>query len=232
MLGRIKLTINLAERKILFPFWVISTALTNCIVGIDLLRQMGAIINMNDNTLSIDGCNELISLSPLNPAQQETHATGPPLRLKSLRDPSNGSRAPRDQTYQLRLQFSSNPPNRLYCMPPLLHIAPSRTVLLEVANPSDSPIHLPAHAILGTWMALHKDHLEPTLDSRDSHAQPDIETSSSTTDEPRRVLTQIGGPGVVCPVQSETTPTKELPIDWTESSLSIDQRELLRKTLM
>ncbi|KAH9099772.1 hypothetical protein Ae201684P_018782 [Aphanomyces euteiches] len=117
-------------------------------------------------------------------------------------------------------------------MPPLLHIAPSRTVLLEVANPSDSPIHLPAHAILGTWMALHKDHLEPTLDSRDSHAQPDIETSSSTTDEPRRVLTQIGGPGVVCPVQSETTSTKELPIDSTESSLSIDQRELLRKTLV
>ncbi|KAH9119167.1 hypothetical protein LEN26_011773 [Aphanomyces euteiches] len=76
------------------------------------------------------------------------------------------------------------------------------------------------------------NHLESTIDSNDSRARTDNGQSPQTTDEPRRVLTQIGGPGVVCPVQSETTPTKELPIDWTESSLSIDQRELLRKTLM
>ncbi|KAH9061488.1 hypothetical protein Ae201684P_020824 [Aphanomyces euteiches] len=222
MLGRIKLTINLAGRKVLFPFWVMSTALTDCIVGIDLLRQMGAIINLNDNTLSIDGCDELISLSPLSPAQQETHPTGPvtvATATQTLHDPSNGSLEP-NKSALLHVAAA------LYCT------NPSRTVLLEVANPSDSPIHLPAHAILGTWMALPKDHLESTLDSNDSRARTANGPSSQTTDEPRRVLTQIGGPGVVCPVQSETTPTKELPIDWTESSLSIDQRELLRKTLM
>ncbi|KAH9136567.1 hypothetical protein AeRB84_018364, partial [Aphanomyces euteiches] len=237
MLGRIKLTINLAGRKVLFPFWVMSTALTDCIVGIDLLRQMGAIINLNDNTLSIDGCDELISHSPLSPAQQETHPTGPVTVATSTQIPprsfqwiacSAGSDLPTLTTILVEPTKSA-----------LLHVAaalyrtnPSRTVLLEVANPSDSPIHLPAHAILGTWMALPKDHSESTIDSHDSRAQTANGKSSQTTDEPRRVLTQIGGPGVVCPVQSETAPTNELPIDWTESSLSIEQRELLRKTLM
>ncbi|KAF0729301.1 hypothetical protein Ae201684P_010391 [Aphanomyces euteiches] len=237
MLGRIKLTINLAGRKVLFPFWVMSTALTDCIVGIDLLRQMGAIINLNDNTLSIDGCDELISLSPLSPAQQETHPTGPVTVATTTQIPprsfqwitcSAGSDLPTLTTILVEPTKSA-----------LLHVAAalyrtnqSRTVLLEVANPSDSPIHRPTHAILGIWMALPNDHLESTTDSNDSRVQVDNDHSSQTTDEPRRVLTQIGGPGVVCPVQSETTPTKELPIDWTESSLSIDQRELLRKTLM
>ncbi|KAH9154567.1 hypothetical protein AeRB84_003363 [Aphanomyces euteiches] len=221
MLGRIKLTINLSGCKVLFPFWVMSTALTDCIVGIDLLRQIGAIINLNDNTLSIDGCDELISLSPLSPAQQETHTTGPVTVATATQIPprffqwitcSAGSDLPTSTTILVEPTKSA----LLHAAAALYRTNPSRTVLLEVANPSDSPIHLPAHAILGTWMALPKDHLESTLDSH----------------EPRRVLTQIGGPGVVCPVQSESTPTKELPIDWTESSLSIDQRELLRKTLM
>ncbi|KAF0735495.1 hypothetical protein Ae201684_008062 [Aphanomyces euteiches] len=237
MLGRIKLTINLAGRKVLFPFWVMSTALTDCIVGIDLLRQMGAIINLNDNTLSIDGCDELISLSPLSPAQQETHPTGPVTVATATQIPprsfqwiacSAGSDLPTSTT----ILVEPNKSALLHVAAALYRTNPSRTVLLEVANPSDSPIHLPAHAILGTWMALPKDHLESTLDSHDSRARTDNGQSSQTTDEPRRVLTQIGGPGVVCPVQSETTPTKELPIDCTESSLSIDQRELLRKTLM
>ncbi|KAH9160252.1 hypothetical protein LEN26_001953, partial [Aphanomyces euteiches] len=39
-------------------------------------------------------------------------------------------------------------------------------------------------------------------------------------------------PGVVCPVQTTNHPIKELPVDWTDSSLSIEQRELLRKTLL
>ncbi|KAH9103881.1 hypothetical protein AeMF1_019899, partial [Aphanomyces euteiches] len=237
MLGRIKLTINLAGRKVLFPFWVMSTALTDCIVGIDLLRQMGAIINLNDNTLSIDGCDELISLSPLSPAQQETHPTGPVTVATATQIPprsfqwiacSAGSDLPTLTT----ILVEPNKSALLHVAAALYRTNPSRTVLLEVANPSDSPIHLPAHAILGTWMALPKDHLESTLDSHDSRARTDNGQSSQTTDEPRRVFTQIGGPGVVCPVQSETTPTKELPIDWTESSLSIDQRELLCKTLM
>ncbi|KAH9085757.1 hypothetical protein Ae201684P_005459 [Aphanomyces euteiches] len=166
------------------------------------------------------------------PHSTPTASTQARLKSQQLRSLHRKS-AKIDPTYCSDL-LEGNPPSSA-----LLHVAaalyrtnPSRTVLLEVANPSDSPIHLPAHAILGTWMALPTNHLKSTIDSHDSRAQPDNDQSSNTTDEPRRVLTQIGGPGVVCPVQSETTPTKELPIDWTESSLSIEQRELLRKTLM
>ncbi|KAH9147350.1 hypothetical protein AeRB84_009010 [Aphanomyces euteiches] len=69
-------------------------------------------------------------------------------------------------------------------------------------------------------------------ESSTSTTPPDDAKQDAPTDEPGRVLTQMGGPGVVCPVQSQANTTKEIPIDWTDSSLSTDQRELLRKTLM
>ncbi|KAH9078114.1 hypothetical protein Ae201684P_019215 [Aphanomyces euteiches] len=55
---------------------------------------------------------------------------------------------------------------------------------------------------------------------------------ASKDEQPKRVLTALGAPGVVCPVQTTKQPTKELPIDWADSSLSVEQRELLRKTLL
>ena len=69
LLGRVKLPIQLAGRRVNFPFWVMTSALTDCIVGIDLLRYLGAVINLRENTLSFENCDELISLSRLDPQQ-------------------------------------------------------------------------------------------------------------------------------------------------------------------
>ncbi|KAG9400008.1 hypothetical protein AC1031_010929 [Aphanomyces cochlioides] len=74
--------------------------------------------------------------------------------------------------------------------------------------------------------------LEEIVKSNVSDADVSVATSSSSVpsknEQPKRVLTALGAPGVVCPVQTTNQPVKELPIDWADSSLSVEQRELLR----
>ncbi|KAH9107637.1 hypothetical protein AeMF1_017071 [Aphanomyces euteiches] len=59
-----------------------------------------------------------------------------------------------------------------------------------------------------------------------------LSTPVSTDAGSGSVLTQFGAPGAVCPIQTTARPIKELPIDWTDSTLCVEQRELLRKTLL
>ncbi|KAH9084215.1 hypothetical protein Ae201684P_020467 [Aphanomyces euteiches] len=203
-----------------------------CIVGIDLLRYLGAVINLNDNTLSIDGCDELISLTRLDPASSMNHlGANVTVVAQTIIQPRSFQWVSCHTHKSLPISTSVLvEPHRSQSA--LLHVASalyrttsSRTVMVEVANPSDSPIYLDQHTSLGTWMSVPDE-------SSTSTTPPDDAKQDAPTDEPGRVLTQMGGPGVVCPVQSQANTTKEIPIDWTDSSLSKDQRELFRKTLM
>ncbi|KAH9133302.1 hypothetical protein AeRB84_020594, partial [Aphanomyces euteiches] len=187
-----------------------STALTDCIVGIDLLRYLGAVINLRDNTLTLEDGDHLLSLDPLpeshttqNPmgyALVATTTTVPP-RSVSWVPCQAGTDLPRSTTILLEPSKKT-----------LLHVAAALyttqpTIYVEVINPSESPIVLDTAAPIGTWTALPQE-----FDER-SPMGPTV----SETD--------VSGPLVLF-AQSKQ------PIDWADSSLSVEQRELLRKTLL
>ncbi|KAH9113061.1 hypothetical protein LEN26_013195, partial [Aphanomyces euteiches] len=220
MLGRGTFKVRLAGRTVDFPFWVMSTALTDCIVGIDLLRYLGAVINLRDKTLTLDDGDHLLTLDPLPESSKTQHHFGQATQL------------PRSTT--ILLEPSKHAP---------VHVAAAlyktqHTIFVEVINPSESPLVLDSATPIGTWTALPQVFEERTTSTSDSNMSDNtsstqsLSTPVSTDAGSGSVLTQFGAPGAVCPIQTTARPIKELPIDWTDSSLSVEQRELLRKTLL
>ncbi|KAH9106572.1 hypothetical protein LEN26_014520 [Aphanomyces euteiches] len=100
MLGRATFKVRLAGRTVDFPFWIMSTALTDCIVGIDLLRYLGAVINLRDNTLTLDDGDHLLILDPLPESPKTQHPSGQATVASinpALHVPSTGSHVGRDR---------------------------------------------------------------------------------------------------------------------------------------
>ncbi|KAF0737753.1 hypothetical protein Ae201684_006247 [Aphanomyces euteiches] len=243
MLGRATFKVCIAGRTVDFPFWVMSTALTDCIVGIDLLRYLGAVINLRDNTLTLEDGDRLLSLDPLPESHTTQHPMGYALVATTTVPPRSvtwvpcqaGTDLPRSSTILLEPSKKT-----------LLHVAAALyttqpTIYVEVINPSESPIVLHTAAPIGTWTALPQEFDErspmgPTVSETDVSVATSLSSVpcsiASKDEQPKRVLTASGAPGVVCPVQTTNQPIKELPIDWVDSSLSVEQRELLRKTLL
>ncbi|KAH9138039.1 hypothetical protein AeRB84_017518, partial [Aphanomyces euteiches] len=244
MLGRATFKVCIAGRTVDFPFWVMSTAMTDCIVGIDLLRYLGAVINLRDNTLTLEDGDHLLSLDPLPESHTTQHPMGYALVATTTTVPPRsvswvpcqaGTDLPRSTTTLLEPSKKT-----------LLHVAAALyttqpTIYVEVINPSESPIVLDTAAPIGTWTALPQEFDErspmgPTVSDADVPVATSLSSVpcsiASKDEQPKRVLTALGALGVVCPVQTTNQPTKELPIDWADSSLSVEQRELLRKTLL
>ncbi|ETV64800.1 hypothetical protein H257_18375 [Aphanomyces astaci] len=76
ILGRAKFSFHLAGANVSFPFCVMSTSLTDCIVGLDLLPYLGAIINLKDNTLTLSDRQRILSLEPLDGFVPTSHPVG------------------------------------------------------------------------------------------------------------------------------------------------------------
>ena len=76
ILGRQVFTFTLAGRTIQYPFWIMSSVITDCIMGLDLLRRLGAIINFKTNTLTIEGGHHVMSLVNLNIEDANKHPCG------------------------------------------------------------------------------------------------------------------------------------------------------------
>ncbi|KAG9402142.1 hypothetical protein AC1031_007846 [Aphanomyces cochlioides] len=71
VLGRTLFTIFIGGLTVEFPLWVMSDTITDCIIGVNLLRRLRATINLETNQLLIPGSSGPISLSPL-PSPPET----------------------------------------------------------------------------------------------------------------------------------------------------------------
>ncbi|RHZ38857.1 hypothetical protein DYB26_015545 [Aphanomyces astaci] len=199
-----------------------STSLTDCIVGLDLLRYLGAIINLKDNTLTLSDGQRILSLEPLDGFVPTSHPVGLTTVAATITVPPRSVRhvpcfagldLPSSTTFLVepRTNAQAQIAAALYCK------TSPNTILVELANASHEPLTLQANTHLGTWMALPPTYSEHTQNSSSlpysSRLQPDDSCDSPPNGVPGRVLTQIGAPNIVCPVQTTTSPAKELPID-------------------
>lgn len=71
LLGRLSLHARIAGRSVFYPFWVMDSPVVDCILGIDLLRQLKAHIDLSSNCMGVPGADFHLRLD--KPSQLDYH---------------------------------------------------------------------------------------------------------------------------------------------------------------
>ncbi|KAF0717897.1 Aste57867_2029 [Aphanomyces stellatus] len=140
---------NKSRLEMDYPFWVMSTALTDCILGLDLLRYL----------LSFKGADQIISLALLpQPAQQELPAGLATIKYTTV--------IPAQSVERIACSVSTSLPvsttilvERIKRAPvqtaaALYQVNKHRSFLVEVINSTHEPITIPEATPLSSWLAL------------------------------------------------------------------------------
>ncbi|RHY18834.1 hypothetical protein DYB36_010356, partial [Aphanomyces astaci] len=271
-LGLRYLSITLAEKQTTFPVWVLVNSVSPCILGINLLRKLKALVDLSTNCVGFG--DSPITLPFHTDDAQTTPRTVAHLKREDPREP------PEQKAHEPSPSFSLHnvptnwptvhPTSTVYvksnsCRLVLCHISsdlPEGCPILVESTASLSPLHIARSINIfqkeGFWVQV-RNHSDTKLVIRPTDAigvvthlpdhyrdHTDTPASDTLPTPSPRSATSLRGGEREAPQEAETlcalttgaqeTSTKpgkeEIQIDWKDSSLSLEQKELLRKLLL
>ncbi|KAH9138868.1 hypothetical protein LEN26_005326 [Aphanomyces euteiches] len=218
VLGRSLFSVVVGGLPIEFPLWVMADTITDCIIGVDLLRRLRATINLATNHLCIPGTTGPISLSPLPSLPS---SSPPPLTISSVQ---RTKIAPRT-CCMLRCTFPATLPddrtvlveaipNSLVAVARSLNIVHGSGVWVQVRNTGDTPLVCTPNEPIGRITLLPLD-FEEIIPSSDPHEEPPAneDTQTPVTETRPHRLSHHVYPNHTASVQA-TRVQEELPINW------------------
>ncbi|ETV65427.1 hypothetical protein H257_17850 [Aphanomyces astaci] len=243
-LGLRYFSITLAEKQTTFPVWVLVDSIIPCILGINLLRKLKALVNLSTNCVGFGDSPITLPLhtddaqatprtvahlkreDPREPPAQKAHEPAPSASLHIM--PTNWPTVHPTPTVYVK----SNSRRLVLC-----HISsdlPEGCHILVESTASLSPLHIARSINIvrkeGFWVQGPHGH------TRFGHVDHPVAPERDFSAEGREEGTTGGGTLCALTTGAQETSTKpgkeEIQIDWKDSSLSLEQKELLRKLLL
>ncbi|ETV64603.1 hypothetical protein H257_18525 [Aphanomyces astaci] len=267
-LGLRYFTITLAEKQTTFPVWVLVDSVSQCILGINLLRKLKALVDLStncvgfkDSPITLPFHNDDAQATPRmvahlkrgDPREPPAQKTQEPAPLASLHNvPTNWPTVPTSTVYVksnsrrlILCRISSNLPERCPILVEStaslshLHIARSINIVrkegfwVQVRNHSDTKLVIRPTDAIGVVSHLPDDYMDHT-DAPASDTSTTLSPRSATSlSRGERKAPQEAETLCALTTGASTKPGKEeIQIDWKDSSLSLEQKELLRKLLL
>ena len=271
ILGTKVMVVEIEGRKERFPFSVMQDSPVDCILGIDLLRRWGALIDLQLNTIKIPGARRTIRLDlikqnrPSEVLSIENERTSCVVSCRSSVNIESGQSALLTCTAPYNIREGAHcfvrgiknlHRDRSILVARSLATASQNRVLVEVFNDSLEKIRISKRTPLAVIEILPKSYEErnESYMSMENDKKYDKLNEYKDKDDYRsgrwkERLTTCEYPGVIREIETlrdsrmlktkdviatamEKADVTEFPIDFTDSCLSLDQREKLRQELL
>ncbi|KAH9131277.1 hypothetical protein LEN26_007781 [Aphanomyces euteiches] len=227
VVGRALFSIFIGGLTVEFPLWVMSETITDCIIGVNLLRRLRATINLETNQLIIAGTSGPISLSPLPPPPPAPLPPSSVSAVSRTRVPARSCRMilcsllePLPETCTVLIEPIVKSPIQVARSLDQPRLSQTR---VQIRNAGDSPF-----TCLPELSDMPDPHSSKVTDSDPTPVQPTyepVDTAPAISSLSHHVY-----PNYIASIQ--TNPVhNELPINWEGSTLNPTQREMLRKIL-